>query len=101
MKLIATVGDQETQSNAHIPPVGGGTYPISPSNPKNTFVYIKGNLVLVNGDTFEAHGTATLVASSNLFFINGNAVVRDGDSITHHHSNSGVEVIQQDFARSE
>ena len=100
MKLIATVGDQETQGDAHIPPVGGGTYNIIPSNPKNSFVYISGNLVLVNGDQFEAHGTATLVASSNLFFINGIAVVRDGDSISHHHSNNGVEVIQQDFVKS-
>ena len=56
--------------------------------------------MLVNGDQFEAHGTATLVASSNLFFINGIAVVRDGDSISHHHSNNGVEVIQQDFVKS-
>jgi len=99
LKLIATVGDEETQEDAHFPPVGGDTYSINPDDPKNKFVYVNNKLVLVDGDQFDAHGTATLVASTNLLFIGGNAVIRDEDEISHHHSNSGVQAIQNDFVR--
>lgn len=100
MKLIAVVGDQVTQECAHIPCVGAGTFTISPSLLLNDFFFISNKLVLLDGDQFEAHCTATLVASSNVFFINGIAVVRADDSISSSHSNNGVECIQQNFVRS-
>ena len=97
--LVASDGDTETQGDAHIPPVGGGTYSISPVTLQN-FVYISGNLIIPNGQEFAAHGTATCVSSTSLLFVNGIAVVRDGDSIDHHHSNSGVIVGNQSFVYS-
>ena len=100
LKLIATDGDTVTQSDAHIPPAGGGTYYISPVT-LQSFVFVNGNLVVVDGQTYSAHGTNTCNASSDLLYINGKAVVRDGDSVSSHHSNSGVDVGNQSFMFSE
>lgn len=100
LKLIATDGDTENQDSAHIPPVGSGTYYISPVTLQD-FVFIKNKKIIPSGQEFEAHGTATCVASSDLLFINGLAVVRNSDSVSHHHSNSGVYVSNQDFVYSE
>ena len=99
LKLVATSGDTETQSSAHIPPAGSGTYTI-PST-LQTFIFINGNPIILSGQTFDAHGTATCVASSSLMFVNEIAVVRDGDTIDHHHSNTGVDVSNQSFVYSE
>lgn len=98
--LIATDGDTETQDCAHIPCVGDGTYSISPVTLQG-FVYINGKLVIPNEQTFSAHGTAECVASTTLLYINGMAVVRDNDTIDHHHSNTGVDVGNQSFIYSE
>lgn len=99
LKLIATSGDTENQDDAHVPPTGGGTYTI-PSTLQD-FVFVNGKLVILNGQTFDAHGTATCYASSTLLYVNGRAVVRHGDTIDHHHDNSGVIVGNQSFAFSE
>ena len=99
LKLIATSGDTETQEDAHVPPAGGGTYNILST--LQNFVFINGNLIILGGQTFDAHGTATCVSSSTLLYINGIAVVRDGDTVDHHHSNTGVDVSKQGFVYSE
>jgi len=102
-QLIATVGDHETQScrvHCHLCPcTGGGTYEINPPNPQNSFAKINGKLILVNNDSFVACCAATLNASTTLMKINSIPVVRDGDSVSSPHSNSGVDVINQEFAR--
>jgi hypothetical protein len=98
--LVATDGDTETQDCAHVPCVGDGTYNISPVTLQG-FVYIGGKLVIPDGQTFEAHGTAECVASTSLLYINGIAVVRDNDTIDHHHNNTGVDVVNQLFVYSE
>lgn len=97
-KLVATSGDTETQQDAHVPPTGGGTYSI-PSTLQD-FVYINNIAVIVNSQEFAAHGTATTVPSTTLTYINGMALVRDGDTVDHHHSNSGVDVGNQNFVFS-
>lgn len=96
MTLIATDGDTVTQEDAHDPPDGAGTYPMSPTTLQD-FISIAGKLAIVDGQTYSAHGTATVNGSSTLVFIEGVAVALDGDSVSHHHSNSGVAVINQDF----
>ena len=98
--LIATDGDTETQDCAHIPCVGDGTYDISPVTLQG-FVYINGKLVIPDGQTFSAHGTAECVASTALLYINAMAVVRDNDTVSHHHDNTGVDVGNQNFVRSD
>lgn len=98
--LIATSGDTETQECAHVPCVGSGTYSISPVTLQG-FVYIGGKLVITDEQTFSAHGTAECVASTALLYVNGMAVVRDDDTIDHHHSNTGVDVSNQSFVYSE
>ena len=100
MALIAVDGDTVTQDDAHVPLAGAGTYPISPVTLQD-FVYIKGDLIVPDQQTYEAHGTAICNASTTLLFIDSVAVVRDGDTVTHHHSNTGVDSIQQDFCFSE
>jgi len=103
--LIATFGDHETQEcRVHYPEgpcIGGGTYNIVPSSPQNTFVKINGKLVLVDGDEFVACCSASLVASTTSFKINGIPVCRDGDAVNSPHSNTGIDVINQSFARSD
>lgn len=98
-EFVASDGDTETQSCAHIPCVGGGTYSISPVTLQG-FVYIDGKLVIPDEQSFSAHGTAECVASTTLSYINGMAVVRDGDTVGHHHSNNGVDVGNQSFVYS-
>lgn len=97
--LIATSGDTETQECAHVPCVGDGTYNI-PSTLQG-FVYINNKKIIVNSQEFSAHGTATTVPSTALLYINGMAVVRDNDTIDHHHDNNGVDVGNQSFVYSE
>jgi len=99
LQLIASAGDTETQEDAHIIPAGAGTYSILST--LQDFVFINGNLIILGGQTLEAHGTATCVSSSNLLFINGIAVVRDDDVVNHHHSNYGVDVGNQSFVFSD
>jgi len=99
LKLIATSGDTEIQQDAHIPPTGGGEYSITST--LNDFVFVNGNLVILDGQTFAAHGTATCRASSALLYVNGRAVVRNGDKIDHHHDNGGVIVGNQSFCYSD
>lgn len=99
MVLIAVDGDTVTQEDAHTPPAGAGTYPISPVTLQD-FVSIDSKLVVPDQQTYEAHGTATCNASTSLLFIDGVAVVRDNDTVTHHHPNDGVNCIQQDFCFS-
>jgi len=100
MSLIAVDGDTVTQEGAHPDGdgnvFGAGTYPITPITLQN-FVYINNKLLVVNGQTYEAHGTATCIASSSLVYIAGKAVVRDKDYVEHHHANTGVNCIQQNF----
>jgi len=98
-QLIATDGDTEYQDCAHIPCVGDGTYNI-PSTLQG-FVYINNKKIIVNSQEFSAHGTATTVPSTALLYINGMAVVRDGDTVDHHHDNTGVDVGNQSFVCSE
>ena len=99
-QLVAIDGATCTQSNAHIPPVGSGTYDISPIT-LQTFVYVNNLLVIPNSTEYSAHGTATTVPSTSLLYISGMAVVRDGDTVDHHHSNSGTDVGNQSFVYSE
>jgi uncharacterized Zn-binding protein involved in type VI secretion len=99
LKLLATSGDTEIQKDAHIPPAGGGEYTI-PSTLQN-FVFVNGRLIILGGQEFSAHGTARVVASSKLLFVNGLAVARHGDNIDHHHDNGGVIVGNQSFAYSD
>lgn len=103
LKLIATAGDTHTQDcRVHFPLApctGGGTYNI-PSNLQD-FVYINGNLVILDGQSYSACCSATCVASSTTLFINGLAVVRDGDIVDSSHNNSGVDVSNQSFCYSE
>ena len=100
MALIAVDGDTVTQDDAHIPLAGAGTYPISPVTLQD-FVFIEGDLIVPDQQTYEAHGTNTCNASTTLLFIESVAVVRDGDTVSSHHSNTGVDSIQQDFCFSD
>lgn len=99
MSLVAVDGATCTQECAHIPCVGSGTYTISPIT-LQTFVYIDNKLVIPNSTEYSAHGTATTVPSTSLLYINSMAVVRDNDTVSHHHSNSGVDVGNQIFVFS-
>lgn len=98
-KLVAIDGATCTQDDAHIPPQGGGLYTITPITIQS-FVYANNCLLIQNGQTYAAHGTAECVASTTLLYINGMEVVRDGDTVDHHHSNSGVDVGNQSFVYS-
>ena len=104
-ELIATIGDEVTQQCrvhcALCPCTGGGTYSITPSNPKNDFAKISGRLILVNGDEFVACCNASLTSSTTIFKINGVSVIRNNDVVNSPHNNNGVEVINQNFARCE
>ena len=103
LKLVASAGDTHTQDcRVHVPLApctGGGTYNI-PSNLQN-FVYINGNLVILDGQSYSACCPAACVASSTVLFVNGLAVVRDGDIVDSKHSNTGVDVSNQSFLYSE
>ena len=78
LKLVATEGDTVTQEDAHTIPTGSGTYSISPVTLQD-FVFVNEKLVVVDGQTYEAHGTATCVASSDSLFINSFAVVSNSE----------------------
>ena len=99
MALIAVYGDTVTQDDAHEPPAGAGTYTISPVTLQD-FVSIEGDLIVPDQQTYSAHGTNTCNASTILLFIESVAVVRDGDAVSSHHSNTGVDSIKQDFCFS-
>jgi len=97
MNKIAVDGDTVSQEDAHCPGcAGAGTYPINPVTLQD-FVFIAGKLIIPNNQTYSAHGSATVNASSTLLFVNGAAVARDKDPVSHHHSNNGVTSIGQDF----
>lgn len=96
MSLVATEGDTVFQDDAHVPPQGGGTYPVSPVTLQGMF-YISGHLVIPHGQTYSAHGVATCISSTSLLYVNGVAVCRDNDNVSHHHSTYGINVIQQSF----
>lgn len=103
LKLIATEGDTHTQEcYVHCPLcpcTNAGTYTI-PSNLQD-FVYISNNLVVLDQQSYSACCTATCNASTALLFIGGVAAVRDGDSVSSNHSNTGVDVGNQSFVYSE
>ena len=98
--LVASEGDTETQECNGVPCVGGGTYSIMPVTDQE-FVYIKNKLIIPCGQMFFAHGVAFCECSTTLLYINGVAAVRDGDSISHSHVNTGVDVSNQSFVYSE
>lgn len=91
--LVAISGATCTQDDAHVPPQGGGTYTITST--LQDFVFVNDIAVIVNSQTYSAHGTATCQPSTSLFYINDMAVVRDGNTVSHHHNNTGVDVGNQ------
>lgn len=101
-KLISSAGDTHTQDcYVHCPLcpcTGGGTF--TNESDLQDFVYISGNLVVLDQQSYSACCTATCNASTSLLSINGVAVVRDDDSISSNHSNDGVDVGMQSFVYS-
>ena len=62
--------------------------------PSQTTVFANGELVIVDGDDVEGHGTGahnspTMIAGSNNVFIGGVAVVNAGDLATCSHASTG------------
>lgn len=101
LSAIAVAGDSVAVEDAHGPPAGGGVYILAST--LQSLVYINGNLIIVDGQTFSFHiETGTCNASSTLLYINGKAVVRHGDTATTpSHSNSGVSATTQSVVYSE
>lgn len=66
--------------------------------PSQATVYANGELVIVDGDDVEGHGSGvhagpTITAGSNNVFIGGIAVCNAGDSATCGHTASGSETV--------
>lgn len=101
LNAIAVAGDTVTVADAHEPPSGEGTYALAST--LQDFVYINGELIIVDGQEFSFHiETGTCNASSTLLYINNKAVVRHGDTATTpSHSNSGVSATTQSVVYSE
>lgn len=101
LSAIAVAGDSVAVEDAHGPPAGGGVYVLAST--LQNLVYINGNLIIVDGETFAFHiETGTCNASSTLLYIDGKAVVRHQDTATTpSHSNSGVSATTQSVVYSE
>ena len=101
-ELVAVENDTDSCDDCHIPPVGGGTYPITPITLQD-FVSIGGKLVILDNEYFPNHCGANTNATTTLLYIDGVAVCRKGDvSISQDcHTFSGIVVAQQDFVFSE
>jgi uncharacterized Zn-binding protein involved in type VI secretion len=99
-KLIAVEGDTDTCGDAHSPPEGGGSYPISPVT-LQTFFKINGKPVVLRGQPFQGHEPATAGTGSpcsSLFKVDGIPVCRAGDiSQGPPHVFSGIAVTGQTF----
>jgi len=101
-ELIAVDGDEDTCDACHVPPAGGGNYPISPVDLQD-FIFIEDKLVIVDNEDFEAHCGANAKATTVLAFIADIAICRNGDISQSQgcHTFEGITVSHQDFVFSE